>query len=74
MVLLLLKTLYGLKQAAVAFWKQLIMAFASMNYARSKANPCLCFTWTLHGLIVWISWVGECLVCGKEPGVIKAKK
>ncbi len=57
MVLLLLKTIYGLKQAAVAFWKQLIMAFASMNYVRSKADPCLYFSWTKDGLIVWISWV-----------------
>jgi hypothetical protein len=73
MVLLLLKTLYGLKQAAVAFWKQLILAFSSMNYARSKADPCLYFAWTLHGLIIWISWVDDCLVCGKEPGVMKAK-
>jgi hypothetical protein len=28
---MLLRTIYGLKQAAVA-WKQLILAFASMNY------------------------------------------
>ena len=31
MVLLLLKTIYGLKQAALAFWKQLLMAFKSMD-------------------------------------------
>jgi hypothetical protein len=43
-VLLLLKTLYGLKQAAVAFWKQLIMAFTSMNYARSKIRQTLVYT------------------------------
>jgi hypothetical protein len=74
MVLLLLKTIYGLKQAAVAFWKQLIMAFASMNYVRSKADPCLYFSWTKDGLIVWISWVDDCLVCGQEAGVLTAKK
>jgi hypothetical protein len=31
MVLLSLKTIYGLKQAAYAFWKQLLMAFKSMG-------------------------------------------
>jgi hypothetical protein len=72
--LLLLKMMYGLKQAAVAFWKQLIMAFASMNYARSKADPCLYFAWMLHGLIVWIFWADDCLACGKEKGVTIAKK
>jgi hypothetical protein len=46
-VLLLLQTLYGLKQAAKAFWEQLLKAFASMNYARSKADPCLYFQWTV---------------------------
>ena len=70
---LLLRTIYGLKQAAVAFWKQLILAFASMNYRRSKADPCLYFDWTRDGLIVWISWVDDCLVAGKKKGVIIAK-
>jgi hypothetical protein len=74
MVLLLLKTLYGLKQAVVAFWKQLIKAFASIKYARSKADSCLYFSWTINGLIVWISWVDDCLVCGKETGALLAKK
>jgi hypothetical protein len=70
---LLLRTIYGLKQAAVAFWKQLILAFASMNYSRSKADPCLYFNWTIDGLIVWISWVDGCLVAGKKKGVLIAK-
>jgi hypothetical protein len=73
-VLLLLKTIYGLKQAAVAFWKQLIKAFASMEFIRSKADPCLYFTWNSNGLIAWISWVDNCLVVGKKEGVIVAKK
>jgi hypothetical protein len=74
LVLLLLNTIYGLKQAAVAFWKQLIMAFASMEFIYSKANPCLYFSWNTSGLIVWISWVDDCLVVGKKEGVIIAKK
>jgi hypothetical protein len=74
MVMLLLETLHGLKQVAIAFWKQLIKAFASMKYARSKADPCLYFLWTINGLIVWLSWVDNCLVCGKETGVLIAKK
>jgi hypothetical protein len=73
-VLLLLKTIYGLKQAAIAFWKQLIMAFASMNFVRSKADPCLYFAYAVNGLVVWISCMNDCLVCGKETGVKIAKK
>ncbi len=73
-VWMLLWTIYGLKQATVAFWKQLIMALASMKYARGKADPCMYFDWNVNGLIVWISWVDDCLVCGKETGVLTAKK
>jgi hypothetical protein len=70
---MLLRTIYGLKQAAVTFWKQLILAFASINYRRSKADPCLFFDWTIDGLIVWISWVNDCLVAGKKLRVLIAK-
>ena len=44
-----------------------------MNYRRSKADPCLYFDWTKVGLVVWISWVDDCLVAGKKEGVIVAK-
>jgi len=71
--LLLLKTLYGTKQAARAFWIKLLAAFKAMGYTRSKADPCLYYKWTEHGLVVWISWVDDCLVCGSEEGVRIAK-
>ena len=35
------RTIYGLKQAAFAFWKELLMAFESMGFRRSEADPCL---------------------------------
>eukprot|EP00980_Cylindrotheca_fusiformis_P016350 scaffold4869_cov71-Cylindrotheca_fusiformis.AAC.1 len=38
-VLLLLQTIYGLKQAAMAFWKKLLECFSDMNYDRCKADP-----------------------------------
>jgi hypothetical protein len=72
-VLLLLKTIYGLKQAALAFWRELLKAFRHMKYGRSKADPCLYFRWTAFGLILWLSWVDDCLVGGKDEGVKKAK-
>jgi hypothetical protein len=72
-VLLLLKTIHGLKQAALAFWRELLLkAFRSMKYGRSNADPCLYFMWTALGLILWRSWVDNCLVGGEEGG-LKAK-
>jgi hypothetical protein len=44
-----------------------------MEYGRSKADPCLYFRWTALGLILWLSWVDDCLVGGKDEGVKKAK-
>jgi hypothetical protein len=73
-VLRLLKTLYGLKQSAYVFWKSLVKAFRHMTFERSKADPCLFFKWTEHGLVLWVTWVDDCLVCGKKEGVLAAKK
>jgi hypothetical protein len=73
-VLLLLKTLYGLKQAARAFWNKLLKAFQNMGFARSKADPCLYWDWTVNGLVIWTSWIDDCLVMGKAEGVKIAKK
>ena len=74
-LLLLLRTTYGLKQAAYTFWKELLKAFRSMGFARSKADPCLYFSWTAkHGLILWISWIDDCVVMGKKEGVEWAQK
>jgi hypothetical protein len=38
--LLLLRTIYGLVQAALAFWREIVAAFTHMKYVRSKADPC----------------------------------
>ena len=40
-VLLLQKTLYGLKQTAMAFWKKLLTVMRKMGFERSSADPCL---------------------------------
>jgi len=73
-VLLLLKTIYGTKQAARAFWLKLLEAFRAMRYTRSKADPCLQFNWTTQGLVVWLSWVDDCMICGTPEAVKIAKK
>ena len=54
-LLLLLQTIYGLKQAAFAFWVQLLKALRKMKFDRLKADPCLYFKWTAIGLTLWIS-------------------
>ena len=79
-VLRLKRTLYGLKQAAIQYWKEMLRAFRHMNYERSKADPCLYFRWikdptTMKDrLIVWLIWVDDCLILGPKTMVDSAKK
>gem|GEM_PF-6951265 len=73
-VLLLLRTLYGLKQAAMAFWKQLLAAMRRMNFERSRADPCLYYCWTNLGLVLWLSWIDDCLCMGPAEVVEEKKK
>jgi hypothetical protein len=39
----------------------------------SKANRCLYFRWTALGWVLWLSWVDDCLVGGKDEAVMQAK-
>ena len=53
---LLLKTVYGLKQAATCFYNLLIRTMRSLQFERSKAEPAIYSKWhPIHRLIVWLS-------------------
>ena len=73
-VLLLLKTIYGLKQAAYAYWTALLAVLKKIGLQRSKADPCLYFRWTKNGLNMWTSWVDDLLECGHKSDVIEGKE
>jgi len=74
-LLLLMRTIYGLKQAAMQYWREMAKAFRFMEYERSKADPCLQFKWEENsGLIIWLTWVDDCLITGKKDRVIEAKR
>ena len=69
-VLLLLKTIYGTVQAAMAFFKELLKAFKNLKYNRSTTDLCLQFKWTeSRKLIIWLTWVDDCVAggCGQDP-------
>ena len=73
-ILLLLRTIYGLKQAAMAFWKKLLMAMRGMGLKRSTADPCLYYSWTDIGLVIIISWIDDNLIIGSPEVVARTKK
>ena len=70
-VLKLNRTIYGLKQAASAFWSELLMALNKIGFTRSDADPCMYFKWSSNGLSLCLSWVDDCLFVGNETEVRK---
>ena len=74
-VLMLLKTIYGLCEAAMAFWKEMLKAFKAMQFERSTADPCMYYKWTTAGfLIVWLSWIDDCACFGMNDDVEESRK
>jgi Reverse transcriptase (RNA-dependent DNA polymerase) len=73
-VLLLERTLYGTRQAAMAFWKKALEVMKHLGMKRSNADPCLYYKWTNSGLLFWASWVDDFLGAGQKQDVIDSKE
>ena len=73
-VLRLKKTLYGLNQAAMAFWRELLRCMKSMDMKRSLADPCLYYQWNPLGLVIIVSWIVNNLIIGSAINVKIIKK
>ncbi len=58
-VFLLKKCLYKLKQAAKAFWRQLLCAASAMGLKQSTVDPCLYYKWVDGGLFMMMSWIDD---------------
>jgi Reverse transcriptase (RNA-dependent DNA polymerase) len=70
-VLLLERTIYGTRQAVIAFWKELLHVMKDIKMKQSKADPCLYYKWTDDGLVLWKSWVDDLLGIGSKANVKK---
>ena len=44
-----------------------------MGYERNKADPCMYFQWTPTGLVIWTSWIDDCMIWGKKKQVLNEK-
>jgi hypothetical protein len=74
LVLKLKKCLYGIKQATMAFWRQLLLCMKSMGMTQSTADPCLYQKWGEEGLVLIVSWNDNNLIVGPKKAVEKTKK
>jgi hypothetical protein len=73
-ILLLVRTLYGLIQAAIAFWRKLVLSFAKMGFKRSKADSCLFYRWTSNGVVLWMVVVDDSCGVGPETELLASKR
>ena len=73
-VLRLRRTIYGLKQADRIFWILLLIAMRSMKCEKSKADLSLYFKMMDNGLLLWLSWIDECLCVGNPVEVAKTRE
>ena len=65
--------LYGMKQAASCFYKKLVKAVKKRNYERSKADPCLYFTWKDGRRVVMLIWIDDNLIVENPCDVAQVK-
>ncbi len=72
-VLLLKKCLYGLKQAAMAFYLKLLAAVSKIGLKQSSADPCLYYKWEGGRLVIMISWIDDNMIIGPSDLVLKLK-
>ncbi len=68
------KCLYGLEQAAKAFWRQLLHAASAMGLKQSTADPCLYYKWVNGRLVMMMSWIDDNAIVGQESDVMDLKK
>jgi hypothetical protein len=73
-ILLLVRTLYGLVQAAIVFWRKLVLAFAQIGFRRSKVDPCVFYKWTEKGIVIWMVVLDDCCGIGPESELLSSKK
>jgi len=68
-VLKLLRTLYGLKQAAMQFWRKARKAMRATEMTVNKVDPCLFYKWKEEKLLLMLLWVDNFCIMGPEDTV-----
>ncbi len=74
-IVLLLKKclLYGLKQAAMAFYRKLLTAASKIGLKHSSADPCLYYKWEGKRMVIMTSWIDGNIIVGPSDLVLRLK-
>ena len=70
----LCRCLYGLKQAAMALWQELLKCMKSMGMNQSNTDPCLNYKWTNGDLVLIPLCIDDNLIVGSKESVSEIKK
>jgi len=70
----LLRTLYGLKQAALAWNKELHKSLLKLNFKRSKSDPGVYIFQDKSGIMLFIVYVDDGLLMLNSAKLLKKKK
>jgi len=73
-VLLFLKTIYGLRQSSFEYWKKLATVLEKQKLDRSKADRCVYFKWEDKKVTLWASWVDDLIGAGTQDHVIAGRE
>jgi len=69
--LLLNKTIYGLVQSAIQFYRRLIEMLKNVGFIENKSDPCLLSKWDKEEVMLIGIYVDDCLLIGKEKQISK---
>jgi hypothetical protein len=73
-VLMLKKMLYGLKQAAMAVYRKLLVTTQNIRLKRRMAEQCINYKWERGSLDdIMISWIHDNMILGPEDLVMQVK-
>ncbi len=72
-VLLSKKTIYGLKQVAMAFSRKILAATQNIGLKRSTADPCLYHKWERGRLVIMMFLIDDNMILGPEDLVMQDK-
>jgi len=73
-ILILEKTIYGLVQAAKAFYKKLCKVLRDIGFTGGYADPCLLSRKGEHGMVHIALYVDDCYCCGEPEEIDKVIK
>ena len=73
-LLLNLKSIYRNKKTLMALWNDILKCMMDMKYKRNGADTCMYLKWTKAKIIIWKTWIEDCMAWRIDEIVNKESK